>query len=46
MSDDLDELLACFRYETIEELKAVRTTNAIKRRFPEAWRRTRPMGVF
>ena len=46
LRDDLDELLACFRYNTIEERKAVRTTNAIERRFREVRRRTRPMGVF
>ncbi len=43
---DLDELLTCFRYTTLEERKAVRTTNAIERRFREVRRRTRPMGVF
>ena len=43
---DLDELLTCWRYETPEERKAVRTTNAIERRFREVRRRTRPMGVF
>ena len=43
---DLDELLTCFRYNTLEERKAVRTTNAIERRFREVRRRTRPMGVF
>ena len=42
----LDELLTCFRYKTLEERKAVRTTNAIERRFREVRRRTRPMGVF
>jgi len=46
LRDDLDELLACFRYKTLEERKAVRTTNAIERRFREVRRRTRPMGVF
>ncbi len=46
LRNDLDELLACFRYKTIEERKAVRTTNAIERRFREVKRRTRPMGVF
>jgi len=46
LRNDLDELLACFRYKTIEERKAVRTTNAIERRFREVRRRTRPMGVF
>ena len=43
---DLDELLTCFRYKTLEERKKVRTTNAIERRFREVRRRTRPMGVF
>ncbi len=43
---DLDQLLACFRYKTLAERKAVRTTNAIERRFREVRRRTRPMGVF
>ncbi len=46
LRDDLDELLTCFRYETEEARKAVRTTNAIERRFREVRRRTRPMGVF
>ncbi len=46
LRNDLDELLACFRYKTLEERKAVRTTNAIERRFREVRRRTRPMGVF
>jgi transposase-like protein len=43
---DLDDLLTCFRYPTPEERKAVRTTNAIERRFREIRRRTRPMGTF
>jgi transposase-like protein len=43
---DLDELLTCWRYPTLEERKKVRTTNAIERRFREVRRRTRPMGVF
>ncbi len=46
LRNDLDELLTCFRYKTIEERKTVRTTNAIERRFREVKRRTRPMGVF
>lgn len=46
LRNDLDELLTCFRYKTVEERKAVRTTNAIERRFREVRRRTRPMGVF
>jgi putative transposase len=43
---DLDDLLTCFRYPTLEERKTVRTTNAIERRFCEVRRRTRPMGTF
>jgi len=43
---NLDELLTCWRYPTLEERKKVRTTNAIERRFREVRRRTRPMGVF
>jgi transposase-like protein len=46
LRDHLDELLTCFRYKTPKERKAVRTTNAIERRFSEVRRRTRPMGVF
>lgn len=46
LRDDLDDLLTCFRYKTLEERKAVRTTNAIERRFREVRRRTRPMGTF
>jgi transposase-like protein len=46
LRDDLDELLTCFRYQTLEERKTVRTTNAIERRFREIRRRTRPMGTF
>jgi hypothetical protein len=30
LRDDLDELLTCFRYPTLEARKAVRTTNAIE----------------
>jgi putative transposase len=43
---DLDDLLTCFRYASRAERKAVRTTNAIERRFREVRRRTRPMGTF
>jgi len=43
---DLDELLTCWRYNSLAERKKVRTTNAIERRFREVRRRTRPMGVF
>ena len=46
LRDDLDELLTCFRYNTPDARKTVRTTNAIERRFREVRRRTRPMGVF
>jgi transposase-like protein len=46
LRDDLDDLLTCFRYKTLQERKRVRTTNAIERRFREVRRRTRPMGVF
>lgn len=46
LRDDLDELLTCFRYKTLERRKRVRTTNAIERRFREVRRRTRPMGTF
>ena len=46
LRDDLDELLACFRYQDPAWRKSTRTTNAIERRFREVRRRTRPMGVF
>jgi len=46
LRDDLDELLTCWRYKSLTRRKAVRTTNAIERRFREVRRRTRPMGVF
>ena len=42
LRDDLDELLTCFRYKTLAERKAVRTTNAIERCFREVRRRTAP----
>ncbi len=46
LRDDLDELLACFRYQDPARRKRTRTTNAIERRFREVRRRTRPLGVF
>jgi transposase-like protein len=46
LRDDLDELLTCWRYKSLEKRKRVRTTNAIERRFREVRRRTRPMGTF
>jgi transposase-like protein len=39
-------LLTCFRYKSEAERRAVRTTNAVERRFREVRRRTRPMGTF
>lgn len=45
LREDLEELLAFFRFTDPEWRKAVRTTNAIERRFLEVRRRTRPMGV-
>jgi len=46
LREDLDELLTCWRYKTDDQRRAVRTTNAIERRFREVRRRTRPMGTF
>jgi putative transposase len=45
LRDDLEELLAFFKFKDATWRKAVRTTNAIERRFREVRRRTRPMGV-
>jgi transposase-like protein len=45
LREDLDELLAFFKFKDATWRKAVRTTNAIERRFREVRRRTRPMGV-
>jgi len=46
LRNDLDELLTCFRYKAEAARRAVRTTNAVERRFREVRRRTRPMGTF
>lgn len=46
LRNDLDELLTCFHYKSLAQRRAVRTTNAIERRFREVRRRTRPMGTF
>jgi putative transposase len=46
LRNDLDELLTCFRYRSEAKRRAVRTTNAVERRFREVRRRTRPMGTF
>lgn len=46
LRNDLDELLTCFRYKSEARRRAVRTTNAVERRFREVRRRTRPMGTF
>jgi transposase-like protein len=43
---NLEELLTFFALPEPEWRKAVRTTNAIERRFVEVRRRTRPMGTF
>ena len=39
LRNDLDELLTCFRYKAEAARRAVRTTNAIERRFREVRRR-------
>ena len=46
LREDLDDLLTFFSFKDRSWRKAVRTTNAIERRFREVRRRTRPMGVF
>jgi transposase-like protein len=46
LNDDIEELLVCFQFDDPDFRKAIRTTNAIERRFREVRRRTRPMGVF
>jgi transposase-like protein len=46
LQDDLEDLLTCFHFDDPDFRKAIRTTNAIERRFREVRRRTRPMGVF
>jgi transposase-like protein len=46
LQHDLEELLTCFQFDDPDFRKAIRTTNAIERRFREVRRRTRPMGVF
>lgn len=45
LQDDLEDLLTCFQFDDAGFRKAIRTTNAIERRFREVRRRTRPMGV-
>lgn len=46
LQDDLEDLLTCFQFSDADFRKAIRTTNAIERRFKEVRRRVRPMGVF
>jgi transposase-like protein len=46
LTQNLPELLAFLRIATSLPHSALRTTNAIERRFREVRRRTRPMGVF
>jgi putative transposase len=45
LRNDLEELLNFFSFSDPDWRRAVRTTNAIERRFREVRRRTRPMGV-
>ena len=44
--NDLDELLACFRYKTLVKRRTMRTANAIERSSRDVRRRPDPMGVF
>lgn len=46
LREDLEDLLAFFLFADPIWRRAVRTTNAIERRFREVRRRTRPMGTF
>jgi len=46
LREDLEEMLTFFSFSDHSWWKAIRTTNAIERRFREVRRRTRPMGVF
>ena len=47
LRNDLDDLLTCFRYPTLNQRKQVRTTNAIERRFREgAAKNPPPWGTF
>ncbi len=46
LKKDLPELLTFFQISVPLKATALRTTNAIERRFREVRRRTRPMGVF
>ncbi len=45
LREDIEDLFTCFSFPDPEFRKAIRTTNAIERRFREVRRRTRPMGV-
>lgn len=45
LHDDIEDLFTCFQFSDPDFRKAIRTTNAIERRFREVRRRTRPMGV-
>lgn len=45
LREDIEDLLTCFSFPDPGFRKAIRTTNAIERRFREVRRRTRPMGV-
>ncbi|MEM2947814.1 MAG: IS256 family transposase [Candidatus Bathyarchaeia archaeon] len=46
LKTDIDDLLTFLQVKTSLPHSALRTTNAIERRFREVRRRTRPMGVF
>ena len=45
LKDDIEDLLTCFGFHDPDFRRAIRTTNAIERRFREVRRRTRPMGI-
>jgi transposase-like protein len=46
LKKDLSDLLSFLQIKTQLSPSAIRTTNAIERRFVEVRRRTRPMGTF
>jgi len=46
LKNDLPDLLTFLRIQSDHQPSALRTTNAIERRFREVRRRTRPMGTF
>ncbi len=46
LRDNLDELLTCFRYHTLKQRKAVRTSYDIERMLRVVRSRSRRLGVF